>query len=208
MHQIWVGPNPAPVKWLQTWPDMHPGWQYKLWDNHDLDSWPWINLKHMKTYFAKGLYNGVADLMRYEILLMFGGVVVAADSICLHPIDQLFDDDYPLYSISTGDYEGGPRKKFRNKGSMTPLYAAVPDHAFTKLLIDTLNRKRKLLTPVKGTGNRFMQYMVANYKPRIKIWPMHYFISDHFNGWKYGGKDTVYARHFWGTTRGTYEQGI
>src|SRR4029079_2825346 len=209
MHQIWVGPLPPPLAWMSTWKEKHPGWKYRLWTNEDLQQHPWINFRHMKTYYNQGKFNGVADLMRYEILYDWGGVVIAADSICLNPIDELFQDNYPLYAINTGDYEGKKRKRFRDKGSMTPLYAAQPGHIFTMNLIQTLKRKKQLLgNPVNATGNRFMQYMVFNYKPPIKIWPMHYFISDHFNGWKYQGPDKVFARHFWGTTRGTYDKGL
>jgi len=33
IHQIWVGPKPAPFKWMDTWKKMNPGWDYILWDN-------------------------------------------------------------------------------------------------------------------------------------------------------------------------------
>lgn len=208
MHQIWVGPKPRPVKWLQTWQDQHPDWTYKIWNNNDFQNGKWKNSRHLYMYAANGKWNGVADLMRYEILYRHGGILVAADSICLNPIDELFDDNFKLYTINTGEYEGGPRKS-RNIGSVTPLYAAVPGHWFTKKLIDTLHGKKYLHpNPVIGTGNRFMQRMLFTWHPEIKVWPMHLFISDHFNGWKYKGSDKVYARHFWGTTKNTYDKGL
>jgi len=206
MHQIWVGPKPRPDKWLQTWQDKHPGWTYKIWDNKDFNA-QWKNKRHMQFYAAKGKWNGVADLMRYEILYRYGGILVAADSICLNPVDELFENDYKLYTINTGEYEGGPNLA-RNRGSVTPLYAAAPGQWFTERLVDDLYLTRNLYSPVRSTGNRFMQKQLWAYKPRIKIWPMHLFISDHFNGWKYKGKDKIFARHFWGTTKNTYEQGL
>jgi mannosyltransferase OCH1-like enzyme len=205
LHQIWVGPRPAPVKWLATWRELHPQWQYRLWGNRELVTEPWVNERHIRDYYRRGRFNGVADLMRYEILYRFGGVVVAADSICLHPIDELFEDDFELYTINTGEYGG--RRVAKNLGSTTPLYAATPGHAFTKSLIDALAGVARLASPPWSTGNRFMQRMLKRLKPDIQIWPMHFFIPEHFNGWRYTGPDRIYAKHFWGTTRGTYAQG-
>lgn len=207
MHQIWVGPLPAPESWLRTWREAHPTWTYTLWGNKELKTFNWKNKEHMEFYASLGKWNGVADLMRYEILYRHGGVVVAADSICTSPIDDLFEDGHELYTINTGQYEGGPFV-LKNQGSTTPLYAAVPKHPFTRSLILKLHKSKMTLSPVKSTGNRFMQRMLRKHTPRIKIWPMHYFIPDHFNGWEYKGSDKTYARHFWGTSRGTYEKGI
>lgn len=204
LHQIWVGPRPAPHVWLRTWQEKHPQWCYRLWTNRDLSEHSWTNRHHIAEYMRRGRYNGVADLMRYEILWRYGGVVVAADSVCLHPIDELFEDGHRLYTIAT-DFSLYQQKRIAaNRGSTTPLYAAAPRQPFTARLITELYQQRYLGAPVRSTGNRFMQRMLRRHKPHIKVWPMHYFIGEHFNGWRYEGPDRVYARHFWGTTRNTY----
>lgn len=89
MHQIWVGPLPPPEKWMRTWREMHPDWEYRLWGNEDLANGEWRNKAHMDFYAARGIWSGVADLMRYEILYRHGGVLVAADSECLRPLDDM-----------------------------------------------------------------------------------------------------------------------
>lgn len=206
LHHIWVGPKPPPEKWMRTWWEKHPGWKYRLWGNHELLTHPWKNKRHMLEFARRGQWAGVADLMRYEILLAHGGVVLAADSECLSPIDDLFADGAEIYAINTGEYEGGPRVE-ANLGATTPLYAAVPGHWFTAALVRKLSRVTELRTPVRTCGNRFMQRMIRRHAPPLKVWPMHYFIPEHFNGWRYTGPDKVYARHFWGTTRDTYALG-
>lgn len=204
LHQIWIGPNPRPDPWLQTWRDQHPNWTYRLWSNRDLHEETWINRKHISSYMIRRRYNGVADLMRYEILSRHGGVVVAADSVCLHPLDELFEDEHELYTIATDFSQYKEKPDVHNAGATTPLYAAAPGHWFTNELITTLHDQSFLRAPTWSTGNRYMQRMLRRHQPAIKIWPMHYFIPTHFNGWQYDGADRVYARHFWGTTRGTY----
>lgn len=207
LHHIWVGPLPPPTNWMKTWPEHHPDWEYRVWGNDDLAGIRWHNRKHMDHYAALGRWDGVADLMRYEILFEHGGVVLAADSICLRPIDDLFDDGFELYAINTGEYEGGPVDPSK-QGATTPLYAAAPGHLFTKALIKGLAKKKvsKLRSPARSTGNWYMRKMIARHQPPLKVWPMHLFIPEHFNGWKYRGPDMPYARHLWGTTRGNYDQ--
>ena len=207
LHQISVGPNRPPVEWFQTWKDHHPEWNYRLWTNRDLHQQFWSNREHIGRYMMQGRYNGVADLMRYEILWRYGGVVVAADSVCVHPIDELFTDGHQLYTIAT-DFSVYQRRRIRaDRGSTTPLYAAVPGHPFTARLIEEFHKQRYLGGPVRTTGNRYMQRMLRKHKPAIKVWPMHYFIPEHFNGWRYSGPDRIYAKHFWGTTRKAYPKG-
>jgi len=33
IHQVWIGPKPAPLKWMDTWKKFNPDWEYVLWDN-------------------------------------------------------------------------------------------------------------------------------------------------------------------------------
>ncbi len=207
MHQIWVGPLPQPTRWMESWPEKHPDWLYSVWTNEHLGDLDWINKKHMDRFASIGRWDGVADLMRYEILLGYGGVVVAADSECLLPLDPLFEDEASLYAIATHP-PGFPVRR-KNRGSMTPLYASTLGHGFPQLLVEELSRLPVLhRKPVRATGNRYMQRMVKAFQPEITVWPMHYFIPRHFNGWRYEGPDPVYAVHHWGTTKGTYSQGV
>jgi mannosyltransferase OCH1-like enzyme len=88
LHIIWVGDDgQRPDNCIQTWARHNPGWQIKLWGNDDLVERPWINAAHMQAMLGHEL-NGVADMMRWEILYAEGGFVVDADSICLRPLDD------------------------------------------------------------------------------------------------------------------------
>ena len=31
IHQLWIGPSPAPVNMMKTWKDKHPNFEYIFW---------------------------------------------------------------------------------------------------------------------------------------------------------------------------------
>lgn len=88
LHITWVGDESRrPDNCIQTWADRNPGWTVKLWGNDDLANYGWYNARHMREMARREL-NGVADLMRWEILYNEGGLVVDADSVCVRPLDD------------------------------------------------------------------------------------------------------------------------
>ena len=94
IHHIWVGPKERPKKWMDTWPKMHPDWNYVLWDNDKVFSRKWKNQNVIDAYKAKGKWHGVADVIRYEILYDYGGFMPGADSECIRNISELFENNY------------------------------------------------------------------------------------------------------------------
>jgi len=90
LHMIWIGDEAKrPDAWIATWREKHPTWEFKLWGNADLDGHDWHLNSHMKTLAEQHLWHGVADLMRYQILIAHGGVYADADSECVEPLDEL-----------------------------------------------------------------------------------------------------------------------
>ena len=88
LHIIWVGDDrKRPDNCIRTWVERNPGWTVTLWGNDDLANYGWYNARHMREMAPLEL-NGVADLMRWEILYNEGGFVVDADSSCTRPLDD------------------------------------------------------------------------------------------------------------------------
>lgn len=90
IHQIWIGSDKVPESYLtnqSACKNLHPSWQYKLWTDteikkHDYD-------KH-KLYDAfKGNILAQKEIIQYQILRDFGGVVIDVDFICLKKLDEL-----------------------------------------------------------------------------------------------------------------------
>ena len=89
IHQIWIGPNPLPEKFrkfIKSWKDKHPEWNYKLWTDEDLEAFPWTGInKHL--YTLAWNYGMKSDILRYEILWHYGGIYADVDVECIKPFD-------------------------------------------------------------------------------------------------------------------------
>lgn len=208
IHKIWVGDKPAPMKWINTWIEKHKSWEHILWDNEKVFGRTWINQKHIDYYVKKKLWHGVADIIRYEILYEYGGIVSGADSICKNPIDELFDNEFELFTPVSdfGQFIENPESL---KGiSASPLYASTKGHKFVKKMIDGITKMKRVSTPYKSVGNRYTKNMIMKHKPKIKLFPAYYLVPTSKNGMRYKGKGKIYAEHEWGATFNTYHKGV
>lgn len=206
IRHIWIGPNPPPVTWMATWKDKHSSWDYTVFDNEQLKNKKFINQHLIDEYYRREKYNGVADLIRYELLYEHGGFIPPADAICLENTDELFIEDPKIcYTV----YEN----EIIREGYVSPIYAANPKNEFLELIITDLNKlsPEELKNNVwESTGNLYLKNMIATHNPFIKIFPSHYFIPKHFKAktQRYTGPDKVYADQMWGTTKKTYDRGL
>lgn len=191
IHQVWIGNRPAPEAWMRTWREKHPDWEYRRWGNREVRTRKWINQKHVDTYWLRGVWHGVADLIRYEILHEFGGFMPSTDSECLLPVDDLFNEPM-AYSVYENE-RAAP-------GLISPLMACEPGNPFALDLIRGLKAKERLGVPWKTTGNRYMQEMFGKTKHPHHIYPSHYLNPTHWTGVVYEGPGPVYASQKWGTT--------
>lgn len=197
MSHIWIGPLEPPLEWMQTWRDLHPDWEYRVYDNTYLENTSFRTHRQIEEYLKRGQYAGVADLMRYEILYEKGGYIAGADSICLHKVDELF---------VTGDLFTIYENEFLRGQFVSPIMASAPENEFLGILIDTLANTdpRTLDNPWKSTGNKFVAEMIEKHNPDIHIFPSHVFIPIHFEGRVYRGTEKVYAKQLFGQTRSVY----
>jgi mannosyltransferase OCH1-like enzyme len=201
MWHIWIGPNPPPLKWMDTWKLKHPNWEYKIIDNELFNSTKFYNQHLIDEYFSRKIYAGVADLIRYEFLYNYGGFCPPADAICLENTDELWSEpiDY-CYTVYESE---NLRPEY-----VSPIYACNVKNLFLKEIIDTLNKlspKELNNEPYKSTGNYFLSKLIKENNPKIKIFPSHYFIPKHFKSkTRYSGLDKVYADQMWGSTKKLY----
>ena len=193
IHRVWVGHHPKP-KLIETWKEKHPDYEFFEWDNETIKNFPFRLKKHIDKFIEIGWYHGASDLIRYEVLYKYGGVIAPADSECLNSIDELLNcDSFCCYENET-----------MRPGLLSPHLGCCPQNKLIGLMIDELESRETLLNddPWKVTGNLFLTYMIIkhNYKD-IKKFPSHYFFPEHYTGHKYEGNGKIYARHFYGTTK-------
>ena len=199
MVHIWIGHKQPPLEWMNTWRDKHPDWAYRILDEEEYRDTEWVLQKQMDAYYNIGLYAGVADMIRYETLLSEGGFLPPADSVCLHPIDELLTEpSHFCYTVYENEELRG--------NYMSPFQAANPGNTLIQRVVETIYEydpvEMSKIGPYKMTGNRFLNLFVKgqNYeKLGLKVWPSHYLIPQHFKSdTSYYGPDTVYAEQRWG----------
>ena len=87
-HRIWVGNNPMPaefVRYGQGWIDRHPGWEMRLWTDANRPH----PLRNEALYSANRPAAERSDILRWELMLQFGGVYIDTDFECIRNIEPL-----------------------------------------------------------------------------------------------------------------------
>jgi mannosyltransferase OCH1-like enzyme len=210
LWHIWIGPKPAPKKWMDTWPDKHLDWDYKIIDNEYISKKKFYNQHLIDKYLTMHPYGyaGAADLIRYEILYEHGGFMPGADAICLENTDELWIEDSSIcYTVFESET--------LRPGLVSPILASPPKHELLKFIIEDLhkiNPDNLIGHPVyQVTGNGYLGRLLKNKTFSVKVFPSHFFIPLHYSSNikdRYNGTDKVYADQCWGTTKQNYEQGV
>lgn len=200
IHVVWVGDqSKRPDNCIDTWRKLNPSWEVKVWTDEEFKKEEWVNKKHMDAMYKVEL-NGVADMMRYEILYKYGGFAIDADAICVRPLDDAL-------------FGSGLSVAWENEEARPGLYAsgflaAPPGNPFLKLLIDSINKK-PTVTDQRAwitVASQYMSGMIkANMPEDLTTWPSYYFIPNHFSGKEYQGDGPVYSRQLWGSTFNSYD---
>lgn len=200
LHIIWVGDDrKRPDNCIRTWVEHNPGWTVQLWGNDDLSGMGWYNARHIQAMGQREL-NGVADLMRWEILYNEGGFVVDADSECVRGLD-----DWLLEHEAFACWEN---ELDRPRLIAAGYVACEAGNPFIGQIINDIHAEPsvvqdmawKTVGPLRLT-NAYHRYRYSG----LTVLPSHYFIPEHFGGATYEGRGPVYARQHWGSTRRSYD---
>ena len=200
LHLIWVGDDTKrPDNCIRTWADTNPDWIVKLWGNDDVRERTWANARHMAAMWDREL-NGVADLMRWELLYTEGGIVVDADSVCVRPLD-----DWLLESEAIACWEN---ELTRPQLIACNMVGSVPENPFFGRIIEDLHARPSVVDDMawKTVGPMCLTEAFLKYRyTGLTILPSHLFIPDHFSGVHYSGGGLVYARQEWASTHRAYD---
>lgn len=211
LHHIWVGPRKMPSQWMDTWKKHHPDWEYYLWGNTELNSLEFKNRELIDLFYHYGKYDGVADLMRYELLYEYGGFMPGADAECLRPIDELLNNQ----AITV--YENEYRKGYQ----VSPILGASVNYSFLKFLTDYFYENCdtiKMGIPTRKAyelvGNYILGELVTEHTPDgLLILPSNALIGTYLNGGiGYYDSRVIYNKRYavqhWGMGRDIYKDSI
>jgi len=201
MHFIWVGDESLrPDNCIATWRALNPGWDVRLWGNAELQETRWVNHRHIEAMYEREL-NGVADLMRWEILLAHGGVVLDADSICLRPLD---DELLDCEAFACWENE------IARPGLIAAGYfGSVAGNPFVERIVADIAAEASVVNDLawQTVGPQRLTDSYRTYRYfGLRIYPSHYFIPRHFTGLAYDGPGPVYADQLWGSTSNSYDE--
>lgn len=122
---------------MASWRTLHPAWEYRLWTDSELA--PLANrLSCPEILFGRRDLNvGIlADLARYELLRLFGGVYTDVDFECIRPIDPLLVHGCLHFGE---ELEGRPAIGF---------LASPPSHPLWRLALAEIRSRLGARTPV------------------------------------------------------------
>lgn len=220
IHQLWIGPKPAPTKLMNTWKEIHEklGYEYIFWNESE------ITKRNFKSQLMNKVnqiheWNGKADILRWEILHEYGGIFVDADSICIEPFCDLIEK----YKAFAG-YEN---EQVRGAGWAPPQYNDVlatthpliatgtmafpPKHKLPAMAIEWIkNNDIRLETTGRkawrtvGPGLLTRLYWQNKWSD-ITILPSYHFLPIHCSGVEYIGHGRVFAFQEWGSTKNSYD---
>ena len=199
IHIIWIGDqSKRPVDCIQTWIDMNPTYQIKVWGNDDLKYTPWMTASVINQWLNHEI-NGAADVMRWEILYRFGGIAIDADSICVRPLeDWLLEPD--VFAVWENEI-------IRPGLIACGALGCIPNHPFIgQIITDILQDQNQLSNSawVKVGPGRITKTMRDYQYSSLTVYPSHYFIPEHFTGIMYQGSGQVFSRQAWGSTHKNY----
>jgi hypothetical protein len=212
IHQLWIGPKPAPTNLMKTWKEKHPDFEYIYWNEDEIIKRGMIFECQDKINQISEI-NGKADIMRWEILFKYGGVFLDADSICIEPLHQLLalnkcfagyeNELVRAKGWSSNDLVLGKTHPLIATGTM----AFTPGHELPRRAIDwiktnEIHNVRAWITVGPGLLTRL--YFSKTWDDMI-IFPSHYFLPIHFTGVLYQGHEKVYAYQEWGSTKNNYD---
>lgn len=172
IHQIWIGsPLPEKYKALQkTWLEKHPGWEYKLWTDKEINEFGLLN----QTLYDSQTNLGIkSDIAKAEILYRYGGLYVDTDFECLQSFDIFhhsldfyvgagYDKNFMVFFGLVGSVPGHPilkecietydlNKTYYKDPAVNILFTTGPYHltrAFKKIAFDPHSTSRIVAFPV------------------------------------------------------------
>lgn len=184
-HRIWLGPDPMPARFVhfgETWMKYHPDWTMQLWTDESLPA-----LINEQEFLQAETFAQKSDILRYELLLKFGGVYLDTDVECLKCINPLLVD----VECFASKY---PKEYF----VMQDVVGAAPEHPF---LVDVVRQlpqyfhENSCRSIVYQTGPLFFTTVIKHH-PEVKVFEQHYFHAEPYLD-SYENYPDTYAVHHW-----------
>jgi mannosyltransferase OCH1-like enzyme len=194
LHQYWTG-SAMPAEFSEFaagWRLLHPGWEYHLWTDADLPELRNAELFDRAAELCPGFEAQLrSDVLRYELLLEYGGVWVDVDFQPLKPIDGLCD--VPCFAAW----------EIQDRVVNNAILGCEPGNAFMARLVANLSASvlsGRSIRPSKVSGPHYVTAQYRGHEDEMTVYPQAWFYAVACNELERLSKppapDEV-ARHWW-----------
>ena len=179
IHQIWLGKSPIPLffKTLSdSWRTQYTDWEYTFWNTETA-----IEFVHQEFSQYTELYNAFpydvqrVDLLKYLILLKFGGVYIDIDYESLKPIEPILENQVLCFGLEPKKYSDFHKAEYFLGNA---FIASVPEHEFLNQLVKhisdsleniTIPKENKYYYVMNSTGPLLLNNLYQSYPSRQNI---------------------------------------
>lgn len=211
VHRIWVG-SQLPEEYVYyglTWQKHHPGWTQILWSDKRQEPQRGVVVNTIpsplhnealwqeapKLVPAENVGQFRADLLRYEILLHYGGVYVDTDFECVKSIEPLLGGVAAFAAWETTD-------TWINNAIM----GCEPGDLFFDALVGRLAsnvREHSGAKPNVMSGPQYLTRLYRELEPDLTVFPQKMFYPYLWNQLNQKGRifPDAYAIHHWANRR-------
>lgn len=177
IHQIWLG-SPLPEQYesfVQSWIDLHPEWEHKIWNDEDAASYTFIDDRLREAFERETNWAVKADIWRLDILFQIGGIYADPDFLAIRPLDPV--------AKNCSFFAGLVRDDFLNNA----IIGSAPNHPFILYCLESLTTLTGIHTNPAivsmTTGPQFLstkiqEFMKNSKDPAVEemvIYPTKYF---------------------------------
>jgi GT2 family glycosyltransferase len=202
IHQLWIGQKPAPTTLMDTWKDKNPEFEYIFWNEDEIQKRNMVFKCQEKIDDIEEI-NGKADIMRWEILLLYGGVFLDADSICIESIDEEL--------LNKNCFAGWEQEEARPGLIATGTMGFPPNHPLLQKAVDWIlnnevSQSKTNMMAWQTVGPMLLTnlYNTGEFND-LHIFPSYSFLPIHYTGLEYKGHGKIYAFQAWGSTKQSYD---
>ena len=200
IHHVWPGNDHFRERfhaWRNSWMQHHPDWTFYFWrlDNLPSNMNPEVRAAANDPGFA---VCPKSDMIRFEMVRLFGGIYVDTDMECLRPFDQFLE-----HSFFSG-YEDDERR------ICPSVFGAEPNHPIlTQMSLLSVGNSKKYgyelcnTQPHKYTSvkpfTKLIRAHIEHTPDSVKIYDRNYFYPVYFNEKHRLNEEAPnsYAKHHW-----------
>ncbi|MBU0508402.1 hypothetical protein KKH27_06150 [bacterium] len=195
-HKVWLGGKPFPERCQRlwdTWKQYHSDFEFMFWTESNLPV-----LQNRKLFDRATTYAMASDIVRYELMYLYGGIYSDTDTECLKSFDNLLDREFAGIEWRNGDDVNiaiGILGGFRGSRNFKQVIDNIPGH---------FRRHRDILNQ---TGPRMFEKEVRRFSEPFTLfetpafYPFYYTEKDTYYDKSHDELKTLfpqsYAVHFW-----------